>query len=160
PRTGRGAVTLIEVLVAIFVVAIGLMALLTLFPLGALSMAQAVKDDRTAHVAYNMNAIARAYWEFNLESIATNGTDYESPINDPNNGALTSPGGGLPALRTKNPPYTGPSYPVYMDFWGSTAYSGNWKTWLAGQQGGVPRRSLGAPFSNTANPWTGNIIAL
>ena len=47
----RAGVTLIEVLVAIFVTALGLLALLALFPLGAVSMAQAVKDTRTAYSA-------------------------------------------------------------------------------------------------------------
>src|SRR5689334_25445658 len=55
----RPGVTLIEVLVAIFVVAIGLLALLTLFPLGALSMAQAIKDDRIALMASNAVATLR-----------------------------------------------------------------------------------------------------
>src|SRR5438093_7745538 len=58
-QTRTGA-TLTEVLVAIFVMAIGLLALLTLFPLGALSMAQAIKDDRTAHAAKNAFAISQA----------------------------------------------------------------------------------------------------
>jgi Tfp pilus assembly protein PilV len=49
----RAGVTLIEVLVSIFVVALGLLALLTLFPLGALSMAQALRDDRVAQTAGN-----------------------------------------------------------------------------------------------------------
>ena len=44
-------VTLTEVLVTIFILAVGLLALLALFPLGALSMAQAIKDDRTAAFA-------------------------------------------------------------------------------------------------------------
>jgi hypothetical protein len=52
-NTARPAVTLIEVLIAIFVVALGLLALLTLFPLGALSMGQAIKDDRVALTAAN-----------------------------------------------------------------------------------------------------------
>jgi hypothetical protein len=50
----------VEVLVAIFIMAIGLLTLLTLFPLGALSMAQAIKDDRTAHAAANATAVAEA----------------------------------------------------------------------------------------------------
>src|SRR5213080_2785171 len=58
PRSGA---TLVEVLVAIFVTAIGLLALLALFPLGALSMAQAIKDDRTAHLAANASALAEVY---------------------------------------------------------------------------------------------------
>jgi prepilin-type N-terminal cleavage/methylation domain-containing protein len=48
-RSERG-VTLVEVLVAIMLAGIGLLALLTLFPLGALSMAQAIKDDRDSRL--------------------------------------------------------------------------------------------------------------
>jgi hypothetical protein len=54
-RTGA---TLIEVLVAIFVMGIGMMALLTLFPLGALSMAKAIRDDRAAQVGINATGTA------------------------------------------------------------------------------------------------------
>ena len=50
-----------NLLVAIFVMVIGLLALLTLFPLGALSMAQAIKDDRTAHSAKNAYGIAQLH---------------------------------------------------------------------------------------------------
>jgi prepilin-type N-terminal cleavage/methylation domain-containing protein len=50
--------TLIEVLVAIFVMGIGLLAVLTLFPLGALSMAQEIKDDRTAAIAADATALS------------------------------------------------------------------------------------------------------
>lgn len=49
--TRRPAVTLIEVLVSMFIMAIGMLALLVLFPLGAISMGQALKDDRCAHTA-------------------------------------------------------------------------------------------------------------
>src|SRR5687768_12289862 len=54
----RPGATLIEVLVAIFVMALGMMALLTLFPLGALRMAQAIQDDRCAICAHNAGSIA------------------------------------------------------------------------------------------------------
>jgi prepilin-type N-terminal cleavage/methylation domain-containing protein len=53
-------VTLIEVLTAIFVMGIGLMALVTLFPLGALTMAQAIKDDRAAAIADQATAFSQA----------------------------------------------------------------------------------------------------
>ena len=45
PRRG---LTLMEVLVAIFIMAIGMLALLTLFPLGALRMEQAIRDEKCA----------------------------------------------------------------------------------------------------------------
>ena len=54
----EAGVALLEVLAAIFVMGVGLLALLTLFPLGALEMAQAIKDDRTAAVADNAAALA------------------------------------------------------------------------------------------------------
>jgi prepilin-type N-terminal cleavage/methylation domain-containing protein len=57
---GQSGITLIEVLVAIFVMGIGLLALLTLFPLGALEMAQAIKDERTGVVAANAVALSEA----------------------------------------------------------------------------------------------------
>ena len=60
----RPGVTLIEVLVAIFVVALGLLALLTLFPLGALSMAQAIKDDRIALMSSNAVSTLRIILPF------------------------------------------------------------------------------------------------
>jgi hypothetical protein len=50
--------TLIEVLAAIFVMGIGLLAVATLFPLGALSMAQEIKDDRTAAIAAEATALS------------------------------------------------------------------------------------------------------
>src|SRR6266404_2000101 len=53
----RSGVTLIEVLVAIFVASIGLLALLALFPVGALSMRQALRDSRCAQTSANAFAL-------------------------------------------------------------------------------------------------------
>jgi prepilin-type N-terminal cleavage/methylation domain-containing protein len=49
--TRRPGVTLMEVLIAMFIMAIGMLALLVLFPVGAVSMAQALKDDRCAYAS-------------------------------------------------------------------------------------------------------------
>jgi len=54
----RQGATLIEVLVAIFVMGLGMIALLTLFPIGALRMALAIQDDKCATAVANANAIA------------------------------------------------------------------------------------------------------
>ena len=59
----RNAVTLTEVLIAIFVLSIGLLALLSLFPLGAAQMAQALKDQRCAEAASVAGAAARMIWK-------------------------------------------------------------------------------------------------
>lgn len=62
----REGLSLAEVLIAIFVVGIGLLAVLTLFPLGAMSMARAIKDDRTASHHFNMAAMCRWIWKDEL----------------------------------------------------------------------------------------------
>jgi hypothetical protein len=41
--------TLTEVLASIFISGVGLLSILTLFPLGSLEMAQAIQDDRMGH---------------------------------------------------------------------------------------------------------------
>src|SRR5438132_8659794 len=94
----RSGVTLIEVLVSIFVTAIGLLAILALFPVGAFSMATAIKNGRCVQASINAKALANSarIWQ-------------DSPLTS----QFTSPG-GLPPL----PPsafifsYTGPSYPI------------------------------------------------
>lgn len=58
-RARRG-VTLLEVLIAIYIMGIGLLALLALFPLGMLSMAQAVQDDRVDVLAAESVALSEA----------------------------------------------------------------------------------------------------
>jgi len=58
-RHNSTGVTLVEVLVAILITCVGLLALLTLFPLGALSMARAVKDDRAAAIAASAVALSQ-----------------------------------------------------------------------------------------------------
>ena len=59
-RATEGGAALVEVLIAIFIMGIGLLALLTLFPLGAIEMAQAIQDDRTAAVAADAIALSEA----------------------------------------------------------------------------------------------------
>lgn len=101
----RSGVTLVEVLVAIFVTAIGLLSLLTLFLLGAINMAQAIKDNRTGLIAANAASFAKFMG-------APAGVR-----NDPNVLAAwnltTHPMPEYPA-----PAAGGPSYPVYVDPFG------------------------------------------
>jgi len=59
----RRATTLIEVLTAIFIMALGLVSLLTLFPLGAAQMARAVQDERAAQIAANATSYFRMAWK-------------------------------------------------------------------------------------------------
>jgi hypothetical protein len=97
----RKAITLIEVLVALFVMAIGLLAVITLFPLGGLTMAQAIKDDRAATAANNGAAVAEMT---NLR--------FDSGDRDSIRTAYYDPGGGLSPISEDA---DGPSYPVLID---------------------------------------------
>jgi len=94
-------VTLLEVLVSIFIMGIGLLALLTLFPLGATTMAQAMKDARTGETGQNAKSVCYS----------------QNVPHDPNVLPLFYTGGGAVGgatdLRTLN--WNGPSYPVYVD---------------------------------------------
>ncbi len=96
----RSAVTLIEVLVAIFVMGIGLICLLTLFPLGAMRMAAAFKDERAAQAAVNAGTLAAAK---NLRGDSVVLPKYKNS------------GAGADADDA------GPSYPVFVDPAGSPA---------------------------------------
>lgn len=119
----RGGTTLVEVLVAIFIMAIGLMTLLTLFPLGALSMAQAIKDTRAAHATANAAALAESM-DIRHDNTAQN--------------ALDHPPATLPPLNAD-----GPSYPVYVDPIGNIVNPGT-------PLGQIPRVTPG--FTSNPNP--------
>ena len=123
-RNIRKGVTLTEVLVAIFVCGLGLMALMTLFPLGAMNMAQALKDDRCGHCAANASSVLRAFWRCSLEG--------GSAPNDAGLMALEND------LRTS---------PVYIDPLGVNMYGG------AALPGGIPRRNLGNSSYQQALRW-------
>src|SRR5947209_716997 len=104
--TRRPAATLMEVLVSIFIMGIGLLAILALFPLGALRMAQAIQDDRAGHMALNGGATAQA---FNLR--------YDSEVVT---GFTTAPVNTLLAPHADRP-----SYPVFLDPIGYQTYLNN-----------------------------------
>jgi hypothetical protein len=107
-RHSRKGGTLVEVLVAIFIMAIGLLALLTLFPLGALTMARSLTDDRVSTAASEAAAMART-WQLQ---------------NDPNVAPAFQGGLGFPKLPSAGAGATVPivpGYPVFVDPSGSAS---------------------------------------
>jgi prepilin-type N-terminal cleavage/methylation domain-containing protein len=120
--TRRNGLSLTEVLVALFIMAIGLIAILTMFPLGALQMGQALKDDRTAQSASNADGYIRWYWrEYVLRT--QQDAALANALNNPN---ATKYDGTSPAQRPQAFPQAfpvtpvattdpGPSYPVVVD---------------------------------------------
>jgi hypothetical protein len=95
----RGA-TLVEVLVAIFLMGIGMLALLTLFPIGVLRMEQSLRDDR--HTLASINATATA----NIQNVRS---DPKLQANATKTLFEIGPNGWA------NPSQHGPSFPVFMD---------------------------------------------
>jgi hypothetical protein len=114
PRGARPGLSLVEVLVAIFIMGIGCVAILTLFPLGALNMAQALKDDRTAQAASQADAYMRWYWKAYLVETSTD-TTLASKLDDADGPAAGNP----PAAAGE------PSYPVFVDPMGYYARGGS-----------------------------------
>jgi hypothetical protein len=106
----RPAVTLIEVLIAVFVTAVGLLALLALFPIGALSMYQAIKDSRCAQAAINGNGILNSINPVTGQQLRTDPAIAPTAPIPP-----LSPFLGGPAWNLPGPLTTGPGYPVYVD---------------------------------------------
>src|SRR5262245_41387761 len=74
PKPGRGeanmtatarrpAVTLMEVLSATGILAVAMIAILALFPIGVINMARAINQDRAATHAVNSDELMRMYWK-------------------------------------------------------------------------------------------------
>ncbi|MEZ6142277.1 MAG: hypothetical protein R3B84_17090 [Zavarzinella sp.] len=59
----RPAVTLMEVLIAIFILALGMLSVMAFFPVGAMNMVRAVKDERCAQAASNADVVMRNVWK-------------------------------------------------------------------------------------------------
>lgn len=139
PRKG---VTLIEVLAAIFITGVGLLALLTLFPLGAIEMAQAIQDDRTGHIARTADSIARIRWTAQGFDLRTD-PRVVNAMDDPAGNTGTTPSG------------SDPSYPVFVDPIGYNLFASNaaWQQWLGGRQAnqaGSMRRETVSFLEDTA----------
>lgn len=152
-RHHRPGVTLVEVLVAIFIMAIAMLALLALFPLGALSMAQALKDDRCATCAVNAEAIAVAQ-DIRHDSLLTGA--FDNPFNTV--GPFSS------TLSLAQGSYAGPSYGVLVDpstytFDTNAAPLQNVGAVL-GVSFGIPRRSLAFSVNYPGGRPSGNTGAL
>lgn len=129
-RTGA---TLIEVLVSIFIMAVGLLALLTLFPIGILTMQQAIINDRTAHSTATADAAALA---MNVRYDPLLDTMFKNP----NNGIFVDAWEG------------GPSHPLFVDPVGSLSYLPPYSQWVGGFQRGIPRVSTTFVAANVNQP--------
>ncbi|MBX9585549.1 MAG: prepilin-type N-terminal cleavage/methylation domain-containing protein [Gemmataceae bacterium] len=141
----RPGLSLTEVLVALFIMGIGTIAILTLFPLGALDMAAALKDDRTSQAATQADSYLRFYWQAYGPA---------SPARDPFADAFSNPNANVPPAAqvapAAVPPPTPdePSYPVFVDpmrFYARDDIQKYWAGYDPGSTGPyqrLPRRNL------------------
>jgi hypothetical protein len=128
----RKGMSMAEVLVALFLLALGTIAILTMFPLGMYHMGQALKDDRTAQAAQQADASMRMYWRMNVVEPGVSTTE-------PLSAAMSNPDSGLAAAfqRGTATVTSGPSYPVCVDPMGVWAPWGTLNTpahqyWMGG----------------------------
>lgn len=149
----RAGFSLVEVLVALFIVAAGLIALLTLFPLGAIQMGKALQSDRSQQLALQMDGKFREYWRSHVVENATPTTDpyfftfsgtNETVYNtlnyfDDPDGTSPAPG-TLPAIGNARRA----SYPVMFDPLGYASFSLLKRQQVAQTFGGgiFPRRTI------------------
>lgn len=150
----RDAVTLVEVLVAIFVMGIGLIALLTLFPIGMLRMAAAIHDARTAEAAYNADKLGILQNvrndPFVISAFDANTIGFYPNGNIPDvffNPYPKQPSGqnGLP-----NADPNAESYTILVDPIGFNSAPASAQDWVAGQPGVLRRRLVN--FTTGATP--------
>jgi hypothetical protein len=125
----RPGITLLEVLSAIFITGIGLLSLLTLFPLGALQMARALQDDRAAMAGATGQSLANAVvmrLDPDVQAAMLNQQIPSSLFT----GSVYNGGVPFPAL-TVSP--DGPGLPVLVDPIGVLSYTGQpgWPGWVA-----------------------------
>jgi hypothetical protein len=135
-----------EVLVALFILALGTIGVLTLFPLGMIQMGQALKDDRTAQCAAQADGYMRSYWkQFVIQNPGADPSMFgpSNAFDNPNAGV--APAFQIPAATPLNG--ATPSYPVFFDPMGTVApwqAGPSFTFWVAGQGSGtaVPRRGM------------------
>ncbi len=138
----RPGITLMEVLAAIFITGIGLLSLLTLFPLGALSMWRAIDDDRTALAGDNGRAIANAVTYVDPNGVVRVGLRSDRFVQ-----AAMLQGNWTNAASPD-----GPGYLVLVDPIGSVAYTGqgNWPNWVGG---GSPTSAIPSNVQRIVPEW-------
>ena len=151
----RSGLTLVEVLVAIFVMGIGMIALLTLFPIGVLQMAQAIRQDRCLRAAQTADTISVLPLGFDGPVLATaNPTSLRYDYTMSHNPALVGPlaptfglvqsyftncSANRPNALPEADPY-GPSYAIMVDPHGFLATQGlgpNIRPWVGARRGSI-----------------------
>lgn len=169
----RPGISLTEVLVALFLMGIGTIAILTLFPLGALNMAAAFRDDRTSQSASQADSYMRFYWQAEVigprTDVLATGLPNTATTPDPFTDAFLNPNAGVPASfqvanqATTIPVPVGdePSYPVFVDPMRFAATDNAQRYWAGFDQPSARYQRLARRnLSPTTNTTTGTRTAM
>jgi prepilin-type N-terminal cleavage/methylation domain-containing protein len=146
----RPGVTLMEVLVTIVIAGVGLLAVMTLVPLGAVYTASAVKEDRSHQLATFIDGFMRSYWKAKVVEKMGGGEPLFVALDNPDQPPpFGSPFGPPPPHGLPPATNDGVSYPVVVDpmGWyaprgGGTANPTANRWWLGDSPTNIPRRSL------------------
>lgn len=154
PPTRRPGLTLTEVLVAMFIMALGMISLLTLFPLGAIQIGLALRDDRLKQTAVQADTFMRAHWRAKVVEPPTYTVILPQPPQPPDDfiwgfdspTQLTNPG-----LIVRVPD---PSYAVLVDPIGFYSRTGPDQTVVAASTGGANMGRRNMVLAWTYDPMT------
>lgn len=148
----RPGLSMTEVLVALFIMGLGTIAILTLFPLGAINMAQALKDDRTTQAANQAEAYMRWYFQANAVEGTPGAEPFVRTFDNPNDTTGIPPAElaafqATPATSLALPILPGEaSYPVVVDPMGWVARRTASKFWCGLESPAnyqrLPRRNM------------------
>jgi hypothetical protein len=147
--TRRPGITLTEALIALFIAAIGLICLMTLFPLAALQMGQAMKDERCGQLAMQADQKLRWYWKTHVIDGTLGQCQAMAAMDDPDGSTGSHPQAGNTEI----------SYPVFLDPIGWVSRpAGNARDWVgenvSAPNFGIPRKNLfNFGTSSTNNPY-------
>ncbi len=158
-HTTRRGMSLTEVLIALFVMALGMISILTLFPLGASKMAIALRNNRTSQTATQADGMMRLWWQTEVVERPGNEDPMFYVMDNPNetrNGLNATPYSvpNKPALNAIPTDSAQPSYPVMIDPIGFQARTGTDRFWVASNN--FPRRSARALYGGS--PTSPNLI--
>lgn len=150
--TRRPGLSVLEVMTALFVAALGMLALLSLFPLGAVQMGQALRDARAAETVAQADTHMRLWWQkYVVENATPAGEGGYEALDNPRSATWDN---SHPINALLPDTATTPSYPVVLDPIGWQAYPGTRQVRVSGgtafpvavppaaQYGPLPRRSL------------------
>ncbi|VTR91124.1 unnamed protein product [Gemmata massiliana] len=115
--TRRPGLTMTEALVAIFITAIGLVGVMSMFPFGAKQMSDALIADRSTSLANSIDGLVRSYWREKVAddtNMLGSGEPFYTAMDSPGTHPASPIGTGatLPTISSSS---TEPSYPVFLD---------------------------------------------